>query len=310
MTKQTVKYIGRLMLLMVLVGTGNKLKAQQFFSYSQYMNNLTPLNSAYSLLDKNASLSALLRKQWNGIDEGSPTTFIFNGNMPIESINGAAGLIVLNDQFFVEHLTEINAFFAKGIQLGEKHFLGVSINAGLRRYVANYSSLDANDPVFRNDVRENKPNIGFGVMLYSPDQFYVGLSVPQLSIRDLGNASVQTADFFRNHYNFAAAYLFGKEEDDVRAKPAVLATYTRDVPFIADMSMSVYIKNALGLGVNYRTNNEMAGILSVNSDLLKLGYSYQFGTASNNVGGRLNRATHEITLTYRFGGDLLRRSVL
>ncbi|WP_295772300.1 PorP/SprF family type IX secretion system membrane protein [uncultured Mucilaginibacter sp.] len=294
----------------ILIVNSVHVNAQQFFSYTQYMNNLTPLNSAYSLLDKNASLSALLRKQWNGIKDGSPTTFIFNGNMPIESMNAAAGLTVLNDQFFVEHLTEINAFFAKGIQLSEKQFLGVSINAGIRRYVANYSSLDPNDPVFRNDVRDNKPNVGFGIMLYSPDQYYFGVSVPELSIRDLGNASVQTADFFRNHYNFAAAYLFGKEDDDVRAKPAFLATYTKGVPFIADMSMSVYVKNTVGVGFNYRTNNEMAGILSVNSDLLKLGYSYQFGTASNNVGGRLGNASHEITLTYRFGSDLLKRSVL
>ncbi|MDT3403700.1 PorP/SprF family type IX secretion system membrane protein [Mucilaginibacter terrae] len=303
-----LKYIKLFVVALLIIGS-LQAKAQQFFSYSQYMNNLTPLNSAYSLLDKNASLSALLRRQWVGV-EGSPSTFIFNGNLPIESINGAAGLMVLNDQFFVEHLTEINGFFAKGIQLGQKQFLGVSLNLGIRRYVANYSSLDPNDPVFRNDVRENKPNVGFGVMIYSPDQYYFGVSVPELSIRDLGNASVQTADFFRNHYNFAGAYLFGKEDDDVRVKPAFLATYTKGVPFVADMSMSVYVKNTVGLGLNYRTNNEMAGIFSINSDLLKLGYSYQFGSSSNNVGGRLGNATHEVTLTYRFGSDLLRRSVL
>jgi hypothetical protein len=35
----------------------------------------------------------------------------------------------------------------------------------------------------------------------------------------------------------------------------------------------------------------------------RLGYSYQFGTASNNIGG-FNNSTNEITLTYRFGQHL------
>lgn len=303
--KNISKAVGLLILMAFISKT---VTAQQFFSYSQYMNNLTPLNSAYSLIDKNGSLSALLRKQWTGI-EGSPSTFIFNGSLPIESINGAAGLIVMNDQFAVEHLTEINGFFAKGIQLGTNQFLGVSLNAGMRRYVANYSSLDPVDPQFKNDIRENKPNIGFGIMYYS-DHYYLGISAPELSITQLGNASIQKADYFRNHYNFAGAYLFGKDEDDVRAKPAALATYTKGVPFIMDFSTTVYFKNTLGVGANYRTNNEMSGIISVSSDLLKLGYSYQFGTSSNNLGGRLSNATHEVTLTYRFGQNLLNRSIL
>jgi type IX secretion system PorP/SprF family membrane protein len=305
MIKHIYKLAGILLLLII---TGNYAKAQQFFSYSQYMNNLTPLNSAYSLINKNGSLNALVRKQWTGI-EGAPSTFIFNGNLPIESINSSAGLIVMNDQFAVEHLTEINGFFAKGIQLSQNQFLGVSINAGIRRYVANYSSLDATDPQFRNDVRENKPNIGFGIMYYS-DHHYLGVSVPELSIRDLGNASAQSSDYFRNHYNFAGAYLFGKEGDEVRAKPAALATYTKGVPFIMDFSTTIYFKELLGVGANYRSNNEMSGIISITSDILKLGYSYQFGTASNNLGGRLSNATHEVTLSYRFGQHLGTRSIL
>jgi type IX secretion system PorP/SprF family membrane protein len=294
--------------MLLIMMSCNYAKAQQFFSYSQYMNNLTPLNSAYSLIDKNGSLNALVRKQWTGIQD-APSTFIFNGSLPIESINGAAGIMVMNDQFFVEHLTEINGFFAKGIQLSQNQFLGVSINAGIRRYVANYSSLSSTDPQFRNDVRENKPNIGFGILYYS-DHHYLGVSVPELSIRDLGNASAQSSDYFRNHFNFAGAYLFGKEGDDVRAKPAALATYTKGVPFIMDFSTTIYFKEMLGVGANYRSNNEMSGIISITSDILKLGYSYQFGTSANNLGGRLSNATHEVTLSYRFGQHLGTRIIL
>jgi type IX secretion system PorP/SprF family membrane protein len=306
--KLTSHHLSRLVFSLLIISMFSSAKAQQLFSYSQYMNNLTPLNPAYSLIDKAGSVNAIVRRQWTGI-EGSPSTFIFNANLPIESLGGAAGLTVLNDQFAVEHLTEVNLFFAKSIQLAENQYLAVSLNGGIRRYVANYSSLDAIDPQFRNDVRETKPNIGFGVIYYN-DHYYLGVAVPEFSTRSLGNASQVDNSYFNSHYNFSGAYLFGKAGDEVRLKPAALATYTKDVPFIADFSTTLYLKETLGIGGNFRTNNEMSGILSVNTEVIKLGYSYQFGTASNNLGGRLRNNTHEITLTYRFGRNLAQRSLL
>src|ERR1700744_5158477 len=94
-TSQKVKKDTRavlLMLLVLLLGTEVKGQTQQF-SYTQYMDNLTPLNPAYSLLDKAGSLNMLGRKEWVGVD-GAPTTFLFNGNIPIPSISAAAGAIV------------------------------------------------------------------------------------------------------------------------------------------------------------------------------------------------------------------------
>src|SRR6187402_3236441 len=149
----------------------------QQFSFTQYMDNLTPLNPAYSLIDQAGSVNTMARKQWVGID-GAPTTFLINANMPLSSIMGAAGLIVMNDQFAIERETQANAYFAKAVQLGQNNYLGVSINAGIKRYVANYSSLDPSDPTFSNDVRTTKPNIGFGVMYFS-DWYYVGVSAPE-----------------------------------------------------------------------------------------------------------------------------------
>ncbi|MCJ8210653.1 PorP/SprF family type IX secretion system membrane protein [Mucilaginibacter sp. RS28] len=281
-------------------------KAQQFFTYNQYMNNLTPINHAYSLVDKNGNITGLFRKQWVGV-EGSPQTFIFNGYAPLENIGAAIGGTVLNDKFAAENLTEINGFFAKGVQLGRNNYLGVSLNAGYRRYTTNYAERNAGDPVFANDVRQNKANIGFGVMYYTSNA-YLGVSVPELTITSLGDAGVQQNAYFRNHYYFSGAYLLNTAED-FKVKPAFLATYTRGVPFVADFSTTMYIKNTLGIGANYRTNNEMSGIISVMTDQFRLGYSYQFGTSSANI-GRFNNATHEVTLSYRFGKHLNEHGLL
>ncbi len=276
---------------------GRALAQQQPFNYTQYMDNLTPLNPAYSLLDKAGSISTLASKQLIGIN-GGPTSFLINANMPIEPINSAAGFSLLSDQLAIEHVIEVNAYFAKAIQVGPEDYLAVSLNAGLRNYVANYSSLDPTDPAFQNDVRQTKPNVGFGVMYYT-DKYYIGLSVPELTISSLGTASVQNNNNFTNHYYFAAALITSIDED-IKFKPATLVSYSSGVPLLADISGTFYFKDVFGLGANYGTDNTMAGIITLNFGTFHVGYSYKFGAGSQNLGG-LNDATHEVSLSYRFG---------
>lgn len=292
------KTITKLSLLLLLLVSSSRLMAQQqIYGYSQYADNLIPINPAYAVLDKAGSINVMGRKQFIGID-GAPNSLLLSANLPVESINGAAGLFVLNDQVAVEHQIEINAYFAKGIQLTDKDYLAVALNAGVRNYVANYSTLDGNDPVFAQDVRETKPNIGFGVMLYS-DNYYLGLSVPELTIRSLGTASLEQANYLRTHYYFAGAYL-ADLDDDVKFKPATLISYIKGSPVLANISGTFYLKEQLGIGLNYRTDKKAAGMLSVDVKTFKVGYSYQFGVSSNNLGG-FNNTTHEVSLSYRFG---------
>lgn len=283
---------------LLLVITGSKLMAQQqIYSYSQYGDNLTPINPAYSLLDKAGSINVVGRKRFVGID-GAPSSLLLSGSLPLESIGGAAGLYVLNDQIAVERQIEVNAFFAKSIQLTEKDYLSVSINAGIRNYVGNYSTLDYYDPEFKDDIKETSPNIGFGVMFFS-DKYYLGVSVPELTIRSLGTASVQQANYLKSHYYFTGGYLADVAED-IKFKPTTLISYVNGSPLLADVTGTIYLKEQLGVGAGYRTDKRASGIISITTDTFRVGYSYQFGVASNNLGG-INTATHEVSLSYRFG---------
>jgi type IX secretion system PorP/SprF family membrane protein len=207
----------------------------------------------------------------------------------------------MNDKFAIESNTQISAYFAKSIQLSDAEYLAVSISGGFKSYMANFSTLDASDPQFRNDVRQTKPNLGFGVMYYG-DNYYVGLSMPELTITGLGTASVQDNTNFRNHYYFSGAFITDLV-DGIKIKPAAMVAYAKGIPVTANVSGTIFLKDVLGVGLNYRSDNEAAGILSINMNSFRLGYSYQFGTASNNLGG-FNNSIHEITLTYRFGNNL------
>jgi type IX secretion system PorP/SprF family membrane protein len=270
---------------------------QQTFSYTQYMNNLVPINPAYAVVDNTARIDLLARRQWAGVN-GAPTTLFFNGNIPIPSLNGATGLIVENDQFGVENLTEFNAFYAQSVKLGDNQFLAVSFTLGYKNYVANYSQLDPADPALSPDVRENKANVGFGVMYYAKD-FYLGVSVPELTLRNLGEASLLDNNYFRNNY-FITGGVTVDVADGLKFKPAALVSYTRGVPLITDVSATLLLKDFLGIGANYRTNNDAALIVTMDFSSFYVGYSYQFGLSSTSIGGYSN-ATQEVTLGFRFG---------
>ena len=295
--KTRVYNLKKTLVCFLLVFAFMAVKAQQSFNYTQYMDNLTPLNPAFSLTQAGGSINTLGRKQWVGV-QGSPTSYLLNADAPISSINGKMGIIASNDALAIEHLTEVNAFFAKAIKLNATNSLAVSLNAGFRNYVAKYSDVDSADPVFANDVRETTPNIGFGVMLYS-DKYYIGLSVPELNVRNLGNASAQDNTNFRNHYYFAAG-LTSAINDDYELKYSGLAAFSSGVTTVGDISALLNIKHTLSIGADYRTTNEVAGIVSINVDQFHLGYSYQFGTTSSNIGG-IGNATNEVTVGFRFG---------
>lgn len=295
------------LVIAVLLLTVTGVKAQQkqsLINYTQFADNIMPFNPAYSLLDKSASINSLLSRQFTQIQSGAPTYFLLNLDVPIESIGGNTGLIVKNNSIGPETLTEVNAYFAKSIQLTGKDFLAVSLNAGFRKYV--FQDPDPTDPEF-TDVRQTNPNVGFGVMLYS-DTYYLGLSAPELTVKSLGGGTTQTQADLGNHYYITGAILAPMDED-FTFKPAALVAYGQGSSVVAAVSGTLYIKNIIGIGAGYRTDKQLSGILSYTVESFRLGYSYQVGTASNDFGG-INTATHEVTLSYRFGKGTLSTKLL
>lgn len=279
--------------------------AQQHFSYNQYMHNLGPINSAWYLSDSSASLNAVVRKQWVGI-EGAPSTLILNGHVPLNGIQAATGINLSYDSFGNEKLFDINAFFAKSVRLSEDEYLSAFLSLGFNRYEAIYSGLDGQDPAFRDDVLENMGMIGFGVMFYIPEKFFVGFSVPRLSIRELGIGSKQEEYSFNTPYYITAGYL-GKLSEGFKIKPVILATQTKGFQTAIDFSTTLYIADAIGLGLNYGTSRELGAQISLfTGNHLRFGYSYQFGTESYGASNLANN-THEVGVGYRFGKGLTKK---
>src|SRR5690606_26799455 len=99
-----------------------------------------------------------------------------------KDFGATAGLSIRHESLAVEKLSEASAFFAKSVRISQTEYLGLSLNAGIAYMDGRFSQLDPHDPAFGEDVKEVDPLVGFGVMLYSPERYYVGLSLPRLRL--------------------------------------------------------------------------------------------------------------------------------
>jgi len=299
-TKLLIKHILIAIVACKLLMSPDIARAQnQQFTFTQNITNPIMFNPAYAVRLDEGSVQGIIRKQWVGVP-GAPTTYALNASLPLSAINSSVGITLLNDTYTIEQQTVVNAFFAKAIKLNATSSLAVSVNAGIRNYTANYTSANSagassSDNLFSNNVKQLGPNLGLSVLLYG-DRYHIGLSVPQISNQTFGITS--TPNDASNYY-LSAGYT-SRDDEDLKVSYAGLLAFTRDVPMIADLSVLTVIKKQLGLGIDYRTNNELAAIVSFDFDKMHFGYSYQFGLTSSDLGS-FSTATHEVTFGIRFG---------
>jgi len=244
------------------------------------------------------------RRQWVGL-EGAPTAYWGSAHLGLQQIGSTVGLNIQQESMAVEDHLEASAFFAKSVRISEKEYIGLSLNLGVSYVDGRFSSLDPTDPAFREDVKETDVMTGFGVVVFSPEHYYVGLSMPRLMLSRLGMGGKKQYDF-RSQYHLVAGALF-EINPDFHARPSLLVTYARNLRPQWEVGAMGFVKRVFGIGFNVRTYGEVAGMVQLNFGGLGLGYSYQFNTQNQPLNRRINNSTHEIALRYRFGNmiDLL-----
>lgn len=288
----------RMQLIFTAVLAGVTSLAQQPLTHTQYGQLRTVLNPAASLMQMGGEVSVIGRRQWVGMD-GAPTVFWGSGHIGLQRSGATTGVSIRHESMAVEKLTEASAFFAKSVRISESEYLGLSLNAGFSYMDGRFSQLDPMDPAFREDVKETDALVGFGVMLYRPERYYVGLSLPRLMLGNLGVGGGESRYNFRNLYHVTAGALFNLGPD-FQFRPSLLVTYSESLRPQAEASALFFVKRVLGIGANARSHGELAGMAQFNFSGIGLGYSYQFNPGNQPLSRRISNATHEIGLSYRF----------
>lgn len=297
------KYIYHTIALMFLISIYTESKAQQDAMYTQYMFNSLAINPAYAGSRNVISSTLLYRNQWTGID-GAPETTTFTIDAPISDNRIGLGLQIFNDQLGISKTTGAVISSAYRIRM-DKATLSFGLQGGISSFRSNFTSVNnvdgsGIDPAFTENVNATQFNFGTGVY-YNSDKFFVGVSVPTLVPNRISkNSTANTNNPSRQemHLFITSGYVFDLNED-FKFKPSFLVKAVRGAPIEGDLNATIWIKEFLGIGAQYRTNADVSGLLEVQvSQQLRFGYAYDHSVTNLR---NFNSGSHEVMLRYEFG---------
>lgn len=293
--------------LAVLILAYVNVVGQQSPLYTQYMFNTLAVNPAYAGSRNVLSATALFRNQWVGM-AGAPKTATLTIDAPLKDQRVGVGLQLYSDKLGISQTSGLVGSYAHRMRF-TKGTLALGLQVSGSYYTADFTSVMlepagvSDDPAFANDVSRFLYNFGTGIY-YNSDRFYVGLSSPELINNRFGNDSTDSRSFSAPkqlpHLYLASGYVFPLG-NSFNLKPSFLVKGVEGAPIQADVNMTLWIKDILAIGAQYRTSAAVAGMVELQATpQIRLGYSYDYSTTSLK---NYNSGSHEIMLRYEFGHD-------
>ncbi|TMM58965.1 type IX secretion system membrane protein PorP/SprF [Maribacter algarum] len=289
-------FIHKLWLALLLISLSGY--SQQDPQFTQYQFNTMAVNPGYAGSKGHLTLLSLYRSQWVGI-EGSPQTITFGMDSPIGKFDGV-GVSIVQDQLGPSSETYIDGNYAHQLVLNRKgDRLALGLKAGVRFFSLDWSKGRFRDPdtVFNENINTKLlPSVGAGVFYYT-DKFYLGLSTPNVFTNAHYDEIQESEALERLHFFLIGGYVFDLNPD-LKFKPSFFVKQVLGAPLAVDLSANFLVYETLNLGVNYRWDDSVSGLLGFQiSPKFNMGYAYDFNINELN---NYNTGTHEIFLRYQW----------
>jgi len=287
------------LLIILSLFASQYLSAQYLPITSSYIYNGVYINPAYTGNREALSIDLLYRNQWAGFN-GSPTTTILTGHLPLKNEKIAIGGMLFNDAIGIENNTGIYGNYAYRIRKNERT-LSLGLSGGFDLLSENLNKVVANesiDPNFSINSTSILPNFSFGTYYYSK-KYFLSFSVPFLLNRSyIGQNKVSIKQDFTNSNLIAEGGLVLDFNNNFVLKPSTLIKTILSLDYQVDLNLLAEYKERIGFGASYRTNATIVTILYFNFiENFTISYSYDYSVGKNSAyfGG-----SHEIYLRYLF----------
>jgi type IX secretion system PorP/SprF family membrane protein len=326
--------------------------AQQRSHYTQYILNNYILNPALSGIENYTDVKASVRNQWVGLN-GAPKTFYLtihapigkkdyktsatSYNMPGENPRGnsywesytasephhGVGMSIVNDKTGNFNRFTANVSYAYHLGLNARTNLAAGFAAGVSSIGLNsdgkaFFGSNPSDPALggsaASDLRKLKPDLSFGLWLYSAD-YFIGISGQQIIPQKLmfvDNATFKSKGKLIPHVFFTAGYRFLLNED-INAIPSVMVKYITGAfknDYQAELNIKLQYRDLFWLGGSYRQFDGYAAMIGLNvGNTFNIGYAYDITKTDIKT---VSRGTHELMIGFLIGnkyGDTCPRNV-
>ena len=272
--------------------------AQQDPLYTQYYNNFSLINPAYSGSHGLFTATANIRSQWAG-EAGSPETQTLSLHGPAGK-NVGLGLSIVNDKVFVLSETHVYADFSYSIEMTESSTMAFGIKAGGSFLNVDLLELGLeNDNLFSENLNEFNPNMGAGIFYYT-DRFFASVStvnILQTKHYNKSNTVVSSASEAMIFY-LSSGYVFDLS-DDFKIRPSFMLRAVDGAPVSTDISASILWLDKLEFGISHRIDESISGLFQLRlTDNLKVGYTYDAITSDLS---NYNNGSHEFSIILNIG---------
>lgn len=267
----------KIFFLLLGLMTGASLWAQQEQQYTQFMYNKLAINPGYAGSRDAATVTALIRNQWLGLD-GAPKTQLVSFQTPLLNKRIGVGLNLTRHSISIFKRFTAEATYSYRLRLG-RGTLGIGVQGSVRGVNANYTddrlnavqSLALDSGIPNSDQSKIVGNFGGGLYFNTPT-YYVGISAPRflrnnIDFNDVGGVLSREIP----HISIMGGFLFEVNEN-LDIQPQLLIKYVDNAPLDADLNATFIFKKLYMAGLTYRTGGSSVSGAGESLDLLVGGH--------------------------------------
>lgn len=267
--------------VLILIGFGTIVKAQQLPLYTQYMLNDFYLNPAIAGSKDYTPIVLGVHKQWVGI-ENSPTTQTISGHTRLSGNNVGVGGVIFNDTFGPERHTGLQATYAYHFHIDRENSIGLGLAATVFQYHMDQRHFEMTvspdlDPAISGVIEQTiVPDAIFGVYAYGK-KYWAGITALNLFESKLKiNKNLDDNTMVR-HYWAMGGYRFdfdGSPEWEV--EPSALVKMTEVTPPQFDINLKIIYNGDYWFGFSIRPEDSFIACVGMRVNQYYFGLSYDF----------------------------------
>ncbi len=275
--------------------------AQNDVQFTHHLFNRLAYNPAYAGSLCAPALNGVYRNQWMGLDK-APETGRIEFHTPFGNGRSGFGVGLTSDRAGIFKNTYVDLNYSYRFKVSEEGTLALGIKGQFDRGRADWQDTNPGDLgdqfIGTNERTSTEFNIGLG-LYYTQNDFYLGLSAPQLR----KSSFFEQVGISGDEGDFRSYYLMGGFVTDIgqniKLVPGFLVSYNSNAPFEVDVNANLVFMEKLWLGLNYRVGDSLDGMIQYQlTDRLRAGISYDFTTTMLRT---VSSGTAEVTASYLFG---------
>ena len=275
--------------------------AQNDVQLTHHLFNRLAYNPAYAGSLCAPAINGVYRNQWMGLDK-APETGRVDFHTPFLGDRHGLGIGLTFDKAAIFQNTYVDLNYSYRIPVSTEGTLAIGIKGQFDNGRANWQNtnpLDIGDQFLGQGERSaTRFNVGLG-LYYTQNDFYIGLSAPQLrksSFFDQVGISGDGADY-RTYYLMAGWVT--DINSNIKLIPGLMVSYNANAPFEVDLNANLVFMEKIWVGLNYRLGDSIDGMVQYQlSDKLRAGISYDFTTTMLNM---VSNGSVELSASYLLG---------